>query len=168
MPTILAEAAREGHGLLLSALVAALLVFAVCAVPLIATDLREHRLPNRWTGTLAAGGALTLGLGCLAEGAGWSRFWSMLGGGAVYLTLMLLLHLVSRTGMGMGDVKLAGGLGLYAGWLGWEHLLGAIVLGFVAGGVVALVLVLARRATGSTHLPFGPAMLAGTTLVLLF
>lgn len=167
MPTILAESAREGNGLLLCALVAGLLVFAVCAVVLIATDLREHRLPNRWTGALAAGGGLTLGLGCLADDVGWSRFWSMLGGGAVYLTLMLLLHLISRTGMGMGDVKLAGGLGLYAGWLGWEHLLGAIVLGFVAGGVVALVLVLARRATGSTHLPFGPAMLAGTGLALL-
>lgn len=168
MPTILAESAREGNGLLLSTLIAGLLVFAVCAAVLIATDLREHRLPNRWTGALAAGGGLTLGLGCLADDGGWTRFWSMLGGGAAYLLLMLLLHLISRTGMGMGDVKLAGGLGLYAGWLGWEHLLGAIILGFVAGGVVALVLVLTRRATGSTHLPFGPALIAGTTLVLLF
>ncbi|XNS28106.1 prepilin peptidase [Citricoccus nitrophenolicus] len=147
---------------------AGLLVFAVCAVTLTVTDLREHRLPNQWTGGLAAGGALTLGLGCLVVDAGWSRFWSMLGGGVAYLALLLVLHLLSRTGMGMGDVKLAGGLGLYAGWLGWDHLLAAVLLGFMAGGVVALALVISRRATGSTHLPFGPAMLAGTALVLLF
>ncbi|NUL48094.1 prepilin peptidase [Cellulosimicrobium funkei] len=167
MPTILAEAARAGNWLLLAAAVAGLLVFAVCAVRLTVTDLREHRLPNRWTGTLAAGGAVTLGLGCLADDDGWSRFWSMLGGGAVYLALLLVLHLISRAGMGMGDVKLAGGLGLYAGWLGWDQLLAAIVLGFVAGGVVALALVITRRATGSTHLPFGPALLTGTALALL-
>lgn len=167
MPTVLADAAREGNWLLLAATVASLALFAVCAAVLAVTDVREHRLPNRWTGTLAAGGALTLGLGCLADDVGWSRFWSMLGGGAVYFTLILMLHLLSRTGMGMGDVKLAGGLGLYAGSLSWDHLLAAIVLGFVIGGVVALALVLTRRATGSTHLPFGPALLAGTALALL-
>ncbi|REE02337.1 prepilin peptidase [Citricoccus nitrophenolicus] len=168
MPTILAEAAHDGNWLLLAAVLGSLAVFSVCAAVLTRSDLREHRLPNRWTGTLAAGGAVTLGLACLADDVGWSRFWSMLGGGVAYLGLILLLHLISRTGMGMGDVKLAGGLGLYAGWLGWDQLFGAVVLGFVAGGVVALALVLTRRATGSTHLPFGPAMLLGTAVTLLF
>ncbi|MGD6978386.1 MULTISPECIES: prepilin peptidase [Citricoccus] len=167
MPNVLAEAARDGNWLLVACAVAALALFAVCAVVLTATDLREHRLPNQWTGLLAAGGGVILGLGCLASDTGWTRFWGMLGGGAVYLALMLVLHLLSRTGMGMGDVKLGGALGLYAGWLGWDHLLGAIVVAFVVGGLVALVLVLARRATGSTYLPFGPAMLAGTAAALL-
>ncbi|GAA1116562.1 prepilin peptidase [Citricoccus alkalitolerans] len=168
MSTILAEAVRDGNWLLLAAVLASLAVFGVCAIVLTGTDLREHRLPNRWTGALASGGAVTLGLACLADDVGWSRFWSMLGGGVAYLGLILLLHLISRTGMGMGDVKLAGGLGLYAGWLGWDQLFAAVVLGFVAGGMVALALVLTRRATGSTHLPFGPAMLLGTFVALLF
>jgi leader peptidase (prepilin peptidase) / N-methyltransferase len=168
MPTILASAAREGNWLLLAAVLVALAIFAVCAVVLTVTDLRDHRLPNRWTGLLAGGGGLALGLACLADDLGWTRFWSMAGGGAVYFALLLVLHLISRTGMGMGDVKLAGGLGLYAGWLGWDHLLGAIVLGFMVGGVVALALVLTRRATGDTHVPFGPAMLVGTAVALCF
>jgi leader peptidase (prepilin peptidase)/N-methyltransferase len=167
MPNVLAEAARDGNWLLLACAVAALGLFAVCAVVLTVTDLREHRLPNEWTGMLAAGGGVILGLGCLASDTGWTRFWGMIGGGAVYLALMLVLHLLSRTGMGMGDVKLGGALGLYAGWLGWDHLFGAIVVAFVIGGLVALVLVLARRATGSTYLPFGPAMLAGAAVALL-
>jgi leader peptidase (prepilin peptidase)/N-methyltransferase len=167
MPNVLVEAARDGNWLLVACAVAALALFAVCAAVLTVTDLREHRLPNQWTGVLAAGGGVILGLGCLASDTGWTRFWGMLGGGAVYLALMLVLHLLSRTGMGMGDVKLGGALGLYAGWLGWDHLFGAIVVAFVVGGLVALVLVAARRATGSTHLPFGPAMLAGTAVALL-
>lgn len=167
MPNVLAEAARDGNWLLLACAVAALALFGVCAVVLTATDLREHRLPNQWTGALAAGGGVILGLGCLASDTGWTRFWGMLGGGAAYLGLMLVLHLLSRTGMGMGDVKLGGALGLYAGWLGWQHLFGAIVVAFVVGGLVALVLVLARRADGSTHLPFGPAMLAGAAVALM-
>jgi leader peptidase (prepilin peptidase)/N-methyltransferase len=167
MPNVLAEAVRDENWLLLACAVAALALFGVCAVVLTATDLREHRLPNQWTGALAAGGGVILGLGCLASDIGWTRFWGMLGGGAAYLGLMLVLHLLSRTGMGMGDVKLGGALGLYAGWLGWQHLFGAIVVAFVVGGLVALVLVLARRADGSTHLPFGPAMLAGAAVALM-
>lgn len=167
MPSVLVEAAQEGNWLLLACTVAALGVFVACAAVLTLTDLREHRLPNRWTGRLAAGGLVILGLGALVSDAGWTRFWGMLGGGAAYLTLMLVLHLVSRTGMGMGDVKLGGGIGIYTGWLGWDHVFGAVVLGFVLGGLAALVLVLTRRATGSTHLPFGPAMLAGGAVALL-
>jgi len=167
MPSVLAETVREGNLLLLAAVVAALAVFVVCGTALAVTDVREHRLPNLWTGRLAAGGAVALGLGCLASDVGWTRFWGMAWGGAAYLALMLVLHLLSRTGMGMGDVKLGGALGLYAGWLGWDHLAGAVVLGFVAGGVLALVLVVVRRATPSSHLPFGPAMLLGTALALL-
>lgn len=167
MPTVLAEAARDANWLQLACVVAALALFAGCGAVLAVTDVREHRLPNRWTGLLAAGGAVVLGLGCLASTDGWTRFWGMIGGGVAYLALMLLLHLLSRTGMGMGDVKLGGGLGLYTGWLGWDHVVGAVVAAFVLGGALALALVLARRASGSTHLPFGPAMLAGAAAALL-
>lgn len=137
----------------------------VCAVVLTWVDLREHRLPNRWTAALVAGGAATL----------WSA--SALDGGARlvpsavaligYPVLMLMLHLGSRGGLGLGDVKLAAGLGLYTGWLGWEAWAQAVVLGFVIGGVAALVLVLSRRATGSTRLAFGPPLLAGALAAVL-
>jgi leader peptidase (prepilin peptidase)/N-methyltransferase len=66
----------------------------------------------------------------------------------------------------MGDVKLAGLLGLHLGWLGW----GAVVVGafaaFVVQAVVALVLLAARRIGLRGELPFGPAMLAGAALAI--
>lgn len=165
MPALLIDAWRSGEVLWALLVGAGLAHLLVCAVVLIRVDLREHRLPNRWTAALVAGGAVTL----------WSA--SALDGGARlvpsavaligYPVLMLMLHLGSRGGLGLGDVKLAAGLGLYTGWLGWEAWAQAVVLGFVIGGVVALVLVLSRRATGSTRLAFGPPLLAGALAAVL-
>lgn len=67
-------------------------------------------------------------------------------------------------GMGFGDVKLAGLLGLYLGWLGWEQVLVGAFAGFVIGGLVGVGLIVARRANGKTAVAFGPAMLAGAML----
>ena len=73
-----------------------------------------------------------------------------------------LLALIYPAGMGFGDVKLAGVLGLYLGWLG----LGrgrqpAAFLGFLFGGVVGGALMVVRRAGRKSQIPFGPFMLAG-------
>lgn len=138
---------------------------AVCAGVLFVTDLREHRLPNRWTGALAAGGLLTA-VTVAALSGDWSVVTAALLCGAGYLAAMLVLHLLTRGGLGMGDVKLAGGLGLFTGVLGPGATVAAGVLAILLGGLVAVALVLARRARASTALPFGPPMLLGAALVL--
>lgn len=138
----------------------------VCAVVLTWVDLREHRLPNRWTLALAVGGAVTLWSASALQGG--ERLAPSLVGFVGYPALMLLLHLASRGGLGLGDVKVAAGLGLYTGWLGWEAWAQAVFLGFVIGGVVALVMVLTRRATAKTRLAFGPPLLAGAVVAVLF
>lgn len=148
-----------------SGLIAGLAWAAVCAAVLFATDLREHRLPNRWTGALAVGGVLTAVLVAALSGDV-SVLPTALLCGAGYLAAMAVLHLLTRGGLGMGDVKLAGGLGLYTGVLGPGATVTAGVLAILLGGLVAAVLVLLRRARASTHLPFGPPMLVGAAAVL--
>lgn len=74
-----------------------------------------------------------------------------------------LLNLVHPAGMGYGDVRLAGLLGLALGWLGWAQLVSGIYAGFVLGAVVGGVLALAR-VVDRTSYPFGPFMLAGAWL----
>lgn len=162
----LTDAVQTGQWWAAVLVLLALVVFGTCAVVLVVADVREHRLPNRWTLRLAAGGMITLGAAALALGEP-GRLASALGGAVAYLVVLALLHLASRQGLGMGDVKLAGGLGVYAGWLGWEQVLTAGILAFVVGGLLALGLILARRATGSTHLPFGPPMILGAAAVLV-
>jgi leader peptidase (prepilin peptidase)/N-methyltransferase len=78
------------------------------------------------------------------------------------------LAFVYPAGMGFGDVKLAGVLGLLLGWLGWGALVVGAFFGFVLGGVVGAALMFARRAGRRTAIPFGPFMLAGAFLAVLY
>ena len=123
-------------------------------------DLTQRRLPNRLVlPAIAASVPLLVGA-ALLEGAASRAVTALVGGAALFL-FYLVLALVSPSGMGMGDVKLAALVGLYAGYLGWATLVAAAFAGFLAGGLAAVVGILARRATRTTAIPFGPWMLVG-------
>ena len=123
-------------------------------------DLTQRRLPNRIVlPAVAASVPLLLGA-ALLEGEVSRGATAVVGGAALFL-FYLVLALVSPAGMGMGDVKLAALVGLYAGYLGWTALAVAAFAGFLVGGLAALVGILARRATRTTAIPFGPCMLVG-------
>ncbi|WP_199922326.1 hypothetical protein [Microterricola viridarii] len=66
--------------------------------------------------------------------------------------------------MGFGDVKLAGLLGLYLGFLGVGPLLIGAFAAFVLGGVYSLILIWLKRAGRKSGIPFGPWMLLGAWL----
>lgn len=148
----------------------ALAWFLIFNTWLMTIDVREHRLPNRLTAALFLGASILLGASTLlapADSVLSGRIGSTFIGGVGYCAVMFLFHLVTRGGIGMGDVKLAAGLGLYTGFLGVEAVLAGFVLAFVLGGVQAVVLMIARRATRRTRIAFGPAMILGALLVLL-
>jgi leader peptidase (prepilin peptidase)/N-methyltransferase len=69
--------------------------------------------------------------------------------------------------MGMGDVKLAGVLGLFLGWLGWDALAVGALAAFILGGLFGVALIVARRARSKTAIPFGPWMLVGAWIGIL-
>ncbi|HEY8822115.1 MAG TPA: prepilin peptidase [Dermatophilaceae bacterium] len=82
----------------------------------------------------------------------------------------LVLALVSPGGggLGLGDVKLAGVLGLLLGWLGWGPAIVSVLAAFVIGGVLAVILLVLRRASRSSHVAFGPSMILGAWVALMF
>jgi leader peptidase (prepilin peptidase)/N-methyltransferase len=128
-------------------------------------DLAQRRLPNRIVlPAIAASVPLLLGA-ALLDGAV-ERGITALAGGAGLFALYLVLALASPRGMGMGDVKLAALVGLFAGYIGVEALLAAAFGGFLLGGLAALAMIAARRGTRSTAIPFGPWMLAGLWLAV--
>lgn len=137
----------------------------VCSAVLVRTDMREHRLPNRWTLRLALGGLFGMVGGALLAGRGDLALSGVLGA-VGYAAAMLVLHVLSRGGLGMGDVKLAVGLGLYTGVVGPPVVVAAGLGAIVLGGLSAAVLVMLRRAQGSTALPFGPAMVVAALFAL--
>ncbi len=134
--------------------------FVLLGLLLGVVDVREHRLPNR---VLLPGTALAVLL--LTGAASVSDRWDDLGrgllAGLTCFGLLLVMALISPSGLGMGDVKLVALTGLYLGWLGWSSVVTALFLGFLAQGLLGLWLLAARRAQLSTDLPFGPALLVG-------
>jgi leader peptidase (prepilin peptidase) / N-methyltransferase len=129
-------------------------------------DLQLHLLPDRLNGPLFAG-CLALLVLAAASGDDWASLRGAVAGAFALLGFYLLLALVRPADMGLGDVKLAGVLGLLLGWLGWGPLAVGAVAAFLLGGLAGLALVAARRGGLRTALPFGPFMLAGALLGVL-
>ena len=165
------ELARTSAELLpLVCLFAALAWFGVYGAILFIIDVREHRLPNVLTASLAIGASLLLltsSWTATSDSFLAGRALPAILGALAYCAAMFLLHVVTRAGIGMGDVKLAAGLGLYTGFLGVDALIAGFVLAFVIGGAQAVYLVAFRGASKSTRIAFGPAMLVGCLVVLL-
>lgn len=129
-------------------------------------DLRVFRLPDVLTLPALGGTAALLGLAALLPGHQGSWVRALLAG-AVIGVVYLVLFLINPAGMGFGDVKLAPTLGLALGWYGWATVFTGTFAGFALGAVVGLVLIVTRRATRKTPIPFGPFMLLGAFAGLL-
>ncbi|WP_326605522.1 A24 family peptidase [Streptomyces sp. NBC_01800] len=143
------------------------LLLAPVAVLLATIDRRVHRLPDRLTLPLAgAAVALLGGAALLPEHAG--SWLSALLGGLALGGFYFLLFLINPNGMGFGDVKLALSLGVALGWYGWAIVFAGGFAGFVLGAVYGFGLVILRRAGRKTGIPFGPFMIAGALLGILF
>ena len=89
-----------------------------------------------------------------------AAFGFALGGG-----LMGLIYLLSRGGMGLGDVKLAAVMGL---WLGLQGTIVALFLAFLVGGVVGVLLLVTGVKSRKDAIPFGPYLCLGAYVALLF
>ena len=141
-------------------------VFLICALVLALIDLREHRLPNRIIYPWALFTLALLPLLGLLLGDG-SAVLRAVAAGLTWALVFLGIRLVHPPSLGMGDVKLVLILGVYTGFLGWPVLGAAVVLSCLSGGLVSAALLITRRATRHTAIPFGPFLLLGTGLALL-
>lgn len=161
-PALLAATDAREAAVATTVLVAMLYLMAV-SVALTLIDLDVHRLPNAivlpaypvLAALLTAASALSGDWGALLR-AGVGLV--VLGGG------YLALALVVPGGMGLGDVKLAGVLGLVLAYLGWGPLAVGAFGAFLLGGSFAIGLMVAGRAKRGSGIPFGPWMLGGAWL----
>ncbi|NIZ89850.1 prepilin peptidase [Kineococcus rubinsiae] len=144
----------------------AYLYLAAIAVALALIDLEVHRLPDAIVLPSYPVALVLLGAASALGGDG-SAFVRALVGAAALFALYFVLWFVRPGGMGLGDVKLAGVLGLYLGWWGWDALAVGGFLAFVVGGLVSLPLLLSGRAGRRTAIPFGPSMLVAALAALV-
>lgn len=140
--------------------IVAFLYFAAISIVLTLIDLDTHRLPNSIVlpSYLVAGILFTVAAWLSNQ---WELLWRAAIGMVVLYAFYFLLRLVRPGGMGGGDVKLAGVIGIYLGWLGWGALAIGAFAAFLYGGVFGIALLLLRRAGRKTAIPFGPWMILG-------
>jgi leader peptidase (prepilin peptidase)/N-methyltransferase len=143
------------------------LPFVAALIALAAIDLDHRLLPNKIVYPLAAWGILATLLvdrGDLVE---------HLTAGAGAFTFLLIAVIAYPRGMGMGDVKLAGAMGLFLGL----SVIPALLVAFLSGSVVGLVMIAREGASARKKaIPFGVflalggivAILAGPELIELY
>jgi leader peptidase (prepilin peptidase)/N-methyltransferase len=148
-------------------MVIAFLYLAGVSIALALIDLDTHTLPNAIVLPSYLVGAGLLGAAGLLS-ADYPALLTAAFGGVALFGLYFLMALIYPGGMGLGDVKLAGLLGLYLGYLGWGPLVVGAFAAFLLGGLYALVLIALRKAGRKSGIPFGPWMLAGAWVGLFF
>ncbi|MFH1860311.1 MAG: prepilin peptidase [bacterium] len=97
----------------------------------------------------------------------------LVGAGIIYFIVVvsaIVLKMINHPckedgGMGLGDVKLAGVMGVF---LGWKFVLVALFLACLFGSIVGLVLILSGLKKRTDYIPFGPYLALGSLVVVLW
>ena len=142
-----------------------LLVLVGFGARLSAIDLKEHRLPNQLVAWFTAIQLATL-IALSLDGINELKMPLLVAAGTT--AIYLILFILSRGALGMGDVKFAFPLGLCVGWYSANQWLLAIFVSFLIAGLVAVIGLVTKRMTRKSRLAFGPYMFLGTFLVCVF
>jgi leader peptidase (prepilin peptidase)/N-methyltransferase len=143
----------------------AFLYFAAIGVALSLIDLDSHRLPNPIVLPSYPVLALMLTAAALVQGSPSSLMRAAIGGAALFGAYFLLMF-AYPAGMGFGDVKLAGIIGGMLGYLSYHALLIGAFAAFFLGSLISVFVLLSRRGSRKTQIPFGPFMILGAILAL--
>ncbi len=146
---------------------AAFLWFGAASISLTMIDLDLKRLPDAIV--LPTLGVVLVLLGTAAALRGdWAQLIAVVGGAAAMFAFYFLIVLVYPAGMGGGDVKLAPVIGAATGFLGWGAVVVGAFAGFAVGAFVGLAVMAVRRVGMKHAIPFGPSMLAGGWIGVMF
>ena len=137
-------------------------LIAALAIPLSVIDIREHRLPNRYTYFLIATAIAGTLLATLL-GAFWLAFAS---GIAMGIVTAFVGYLLARFGaIGMGDVKLLIAMHICLGWHSPVLVLFSLSLGLALASAIGLIGLVIGKLNPRTLIPLGPYLLIGFLVV---
>lgn len=148
-------------------LLPAYLYFAAVTIALSMIDIDTKKLPNRIVLPSLVAMPILLVVGSLGSGDWWSLLWALAGGAALFIFYFTLV-MIYPAGMGFGDVKLAALVGLALTYLGWGSLIVGAFAAFLLGGVFSIILLTVGNVTRKSGIPFGPWMLAGAWVGIVF
>lgn len=144
-------------------------VVVILMVAAAAVDLTEYRLPDHLVIPTWIGSVIAIIAVAFSENETTRMTSALVASGAAF-ALLLLAHLISPRGMGFGDVKAVAAMALPIGWIAGSvesalvAMLWMFFVSFAIGSVLGGILWLRHRK--STALPFGPALVVGTIVIL--
>jgi leader peptidase (prepilin peptidase)/N-methyltransferase len=144
------------YGLRMELLIA--LIFVSILIPIVLIDFRHQIIPDALNIAGAIAGLAAIHL------TSFSFMDAMLGvfaGGGI----MLLIAVVSRGGMGGGDIKMTAWMGLF---LGWKMTLLALFISFIISGFASFLLIIFKIKKRKDFIPFGPFLAAGGFTAYVF
>ncbi|MFZ5754398.1 MAG: prepilin peptidase [Bacillota bacterium] len=122
-------------------------------------DLEHYLIPDSLVITLLAGGVVyhffSQEMGIL----------NRILGLAVGFAIPFLLAVVSRGGMGGGDIKLTAAMGF---WLGFPGVFYALFVGALVGSITGILLIALKRKKRRDPIPFGPFLVLGFLVIFFF
>lgn len=137
----------------------------VCLTGAAAMDYREHRIPNIYPLVLSLSGIVCLGIGYFSNQAGATAYIVSSVIATVGVAACLLLAMVlTKHGIGLGDIKLLCALALMGGVY---TTCGTIFFAMTACAILAVILLATKKKKLQSALPFGPFIFAGY-LVTIF
>ena len=79
--------------------------------------------------------------------------------------LLLLIAFIYKKGMGIGDVKLIGMIGVF---IGWRYALISIFIGALFGSIYGIYMMIFGKMDRKTRIPFGPFISLGAIIMILY
>lgn len=139
------------------------LIWALAVIAWI--DQGSKRIPNRVLLFLLVMRTIILVLECLLYHGYWMSILMSAGTGLLFGGGMFLLcFLISRGGMGAGDVKLSAVLGYY---MGGGAIFTAVFLTVLSAAIYSVIALLLKKATLKQEIPFAPFVLAGALMTIM-
>lgn len=136
----------------------------LCMVGAGCFDYREYRIPNVFPLVMAGGAVVLLVSGFLLgiNGAQAHITTSVVAASSCALVLVIA-SLLTKQGIGAGDIKLISALALLTGIY---SIMGTLLFGVVACTLYAIVALVMKKKNTSSSVPFGPFLLLGYIITL--
>ena len=134
-------------------------VALLCMIGAACVDFREKRIPNFFPLTMALAAVVMLALEVILQQDGAIAYVTSSVAATVACALLLVLaSILTKDGIGAGDIKLICALSLLGGIY---VIMGTLFFGVIACSVAAIVLLLSKKKTLKGSVPFGPFLLLG-------
>lgn len=134
-------------------------------IPIAVIDWHKHIIPNKLLIVLLVERVACVALDFMMglQDAGWYAFGCLITGAIIYV-LFLAMQLITKNGIGGGDVKLFAVIGLYLNAYGGIQ---CLLYSFIVSFFVSVFLLLTKKKNRKDELAFGPILLVGLLIKIV-